>query len=380
VLEVDVECQLGNFQLAARFESQAAVTALFGRSGAGKTSIVNGIAGLLRLARGRVAIGGRVLFDSSRRIDVPARRRRIGYVFQEARLFPHLSVRQNLQYGRRFTRPAERYVREDQVIELLEIEPLLTRRPGALSGGERQRVAIGRALLTSPQLLLMDEPLASLDAARKSDILRYVERLSTEMRVPIVYVSHSIEEVTRLSDTLVLISKGRVAAAGPVSEIMSRLDLQPLTGRYAAGAVIEARVDSHDEQFDLTRLKFVGGELCTPRIRLPSGAAVRVHVRARDVAIAVERPSGLSVQNVLAGKLVEISREPGAFAEVKLDVGGTPLLARVTRRAADELRLIPGMQVFALIKSVALDRHSLGLAPASKVDRDRPSKANAGTR
>ncbi|MGI8738462.1 MAG: molybdenum ABC transporter ATP-binding protein [Gammaproteobacteria bacterium] len=373
MLEIDVECRLGRFELAAKFTSDAPVTALFGRSGAGKTSLVNMIGGLLRPARGRIVIDGQVLFDSRRRVHVPAHKRGVGYIFQESRLFPHLTVRQNLLYGRWFTKPAARYIEPEQVIALLDIAPLLERRPGLLSGGEKQRVAIGRALLASPKLLLMDEPLASLDAARKSDILRYIERLNENMRVPIVYVSHSIEEVTRLAHCLVVMSDGRVAASGSLPDVTSRLDLLPLTGRYAAGAIIEARVLSHDEAFELTRLGFGGGELTTPRVAMPPGARVRVHVRARDVAIALARPTGLSIQNVLAATLVDISQEPGAFAEIKLavGVGHTPLLARITRRAAHELKLAPGAAVFALVKAVSLDRHSLGLASTPAMHRPR---------
>src|SRR5680860_388167 len=366
MLEIDIVRRLGRFELAAKFTSDASVTALFGRSGAGKTSLVNMIGGLLKPQRGRIAIDGQVLFDSARRIDVPAHRRGVGYIFQESRLFPHLTVRQNLLYGRWFTKAAARYVNLDQVIDLLDLAPLLARRPGLLSGGEKQRVAIGRALLASPKLLLMDEPLASLDAARKSDILRYIERLNENMRVPIVYVSHSMDEVTRLAHCLVVMSDGKVAAAGSLPDVTSRLDLQPLTGRYAAGAVIEARVLSHDAKFGLTRLGFAGGELLTPRVAVPPGAAVRVHVRARDVAISLHRPKDLSIQNVLPARVAEISPESGPFAELRLDAGGAPLLARITRRAAHELRLTPGREVFALVKSVALDRHSLGLPPGAR--------------
>ncbi len=361
--EVDVGHRLGRFEIEARFTSDTPITALFGRSGAGKTSLINMISGLLRPARGRIVIDDRVLFDGKQRIDVSARKRRIGYVFQEARLFPHLTVRQNLLYGRWFTPCNERYVDEDQVIALLDIEHLLSRRPATLSGGEKQRVAIGRALLASPRLLLMDEPLASLDAARKSNILHYIERLSVEMRIPIMYVSHSIEEVTRLAHTLVVMSDGQIAAAGALSEVTSRFDIQPLLGRYEAGAVIMTCVVAHDERFGLTRLAFSGGELRVPRILMAPGTPVRVHVRARDVAIALDAPAGLSIQNVLPARIVEISRESSPYAEVRLDINGTPLLARITKRSVYELGLASGRTVFALIKSIALDRHSLGLPP-----------------
>ena len=234
-LAVDIAHRLGRFDLRATFAAEGNLTALFGRSGAGKTTLVNLIAGLSRPERGRIAIGDVTLVDTAGGIFVPKHRRRVGYVFQEGRLFPHLTVRRNLLYGHWFTPRAERYQRFDRVVELLGIAPLLERRPHSLSGGEKQRVAIGRALLASPRLLLMDEPLAALDEARKAEILPYIERLRDEAKVPIVYVSHSIAEVTRLANTVVVLSEGRVAAAGPAGEVMGRLDLFPLTGRAEIG-------------------------------------------------------------------------------------------------------------------------------------------------
>lgn len=377
-LDVDVERRLGAFRIKAAFASDGGVTALFGRSGAGKTSLVNMIAGLLRPDRGRIAVNGRILFDSRRGIDLPARRRRVGYVFQEARLFPHLTVRQNLFYGRWFTLPAERTIAPGQVIELLGIEGLLKRRPGALSGGEKQRVALGRALLASPRLLLMDEPLASLDAARKGEILPYLERLRDEMRLPVVYVSHVIEEVVRLATTLVVLSEGRVAAVGPVEHIMARLDLHPITGRYEAGAVIEAHVLAHDEAFDLTLLEFAGGRLQVPRLEQAPGSTVRVRIRARDVALALQPPVEVSIRNVIAGRVVEVVEEPGPFAELRIDAAGSTLLARVTRLSLRELGLKPGCRVYALVKSIAIDRHSLGLAATAPGRRPPPAGSIPG--
>jgi molybdate transport system ATP-binding protein len=271
-----------------------------------------------------------------------------------------MTVRQNLLYGRRFAPRDGRYAELDQVVALLGLEALLPRRPGALSGGEKQRVAIGRALLASPRLLLMDEPLASLDAARKGEILPYIERLRDELAIPIVYVSHSVEEVTRLATTLVIVSDGTVAAAGAPADIMSRLDLRPMTGRWEAGSVLDARVSGHDEHFELTDLAVPGGTLQVPRLDLPIGASIRVRLRARDVAIALDRPNGISIRNALAGRIVELKSEAGPFAELRIDVGGAYLLARLTRLAVAELGLAPGQAVQALIKSVALDRHSLG--------------------
>ena len=242
MLEVDIEHRLGAFELDIHFRSGRGLTALFGRSGAGKTSIVNVIAGLVRPERGRIVVDGSVLIDTELGIWVPAHRRRVGYVFQEDRLFPHLTVRQNLLFGRWFaTRPSPA-ARLDDVVDLLGISPLLDRRPARLSGGEKQRVAIGRALLASPRLLLMDEPLASLDAQRKDEILPYIERLRDQAGVPIIYVSHAVAEVTRLASTIVLISDGRVRAVGPLQEIRGRAELYPMAGRFEAGAVLAVRV------------------------------------------------------------------------------------------------------------------------------------------
>jgi len=361
-LSIDIERRLGNFQLQAKFDSASGVTALFGRSGAGKSMLVNVIAGLLRPDRGRVEINGATLFDSERGVDMPAQKRRIGYVFQEGRLFPHMTVRQNLVYGRFFTTARERYVGLDQVIGLLGLEHLLERRPAALSGGEKQRVAIGRALLSSPRVLLMDEPLASLDIHRKSEILQYIESLRGEVNIPIVYVSHAIEEVVRLAETMVLLSGGKVLAAGKLEDIMSRLDLRPMVGRYEAGAVIDTRVTAYDEKFELTTLSFGGGEISVAHLDALVGEPVRVRIRARDVALALHPPAGISMLNVLRGRLIEISGEEGPVADVRVQVGEAWLVARLTRRSIHQLGLEPGQEVYALIKAVALDRHSFGFA------------------
>ncbi|MEO8202409.1 MAG: molybdenum ABC transporter ATP-binding protein [Betaproteobacteria bacterium] len=361
-IEVDVESRLGTFTLRAAFTADGATTALFGRSGSGKSTLLNLVAGLLAPARGRIAIGDSVLFDSERGIDVPAHRRRIGYVFQEGRLLPHLSVQQNLVYGRFFTPRSERYADFGKVVTLLDLGALLARRPASLSGGEKQRVAIGRALLSSPRVLLMDEPLASLDAGRRGEILYYIERLRDEVRIPIVYVSHSIEEVVRLADTLVLVSDGAVAAAGPLREIMGRIELRRMIGRYEGGAVIEATVLSHDLGSGLARLGFSGGELLAPDVDALAGEAVRIRIRARDVSIALEKPAGISILNCLKGRIVEIGSESGASVDVRMDVAGTVLIARITRHSAGLLSLVPGQEAWALVKAISLDRHSVGFA------------------
>jgi molybdate transport system ATP-binding protein len=270
-------------------------------------------------------------------------------------------VRQNLLYGRWFTPRADRRGGLDHVVDLLGIGRLLARRPTLLSGGEKQRVAIGRALLASPRLLLMDEPLASLDEQRKSEIVPYIERLRDESRIPIVYVSHSLGEVARLATTLVLIAEGKVAAAGPASDVMSRLDLLPLKGRADAGALLETRVAAHDATFDLTILQSVAGELRVPRLELAPGTSLRVLIRARDVMIALHRPQGLSALNVLPATIAEIGPVGGAVVALRLDCGGTMLVARLTRQSVETLGLVVGRPVHAVIKSIAFDRGSVGI-------------------
>jgi molybdate transport system ATP-binding protein len=362
VLEVDVAIARGAFGLEAAFTADAPIVALFGRSGTGKSTLVNAIAGVLAPERGRIAVNGRVLFDGAAGIDVAAEHRRVGYVFQDALLFPHLSVRANLSYGERLTPAAERYVQRDHVIELLDLARLLDRRPSRLSGGERQRVAIGRALLASPRILLMDEPLASLDASRKAEILAYIELLRDELHLPIVYVSHSIDEVTRLADRVVVLAEGRVVAQGTIADVMARPEMAQLAGRFEAGAVIDARVASVDARYGLTTLAFDGGELVVPNLDALPGEPVRARIRARDVSIALSAPEGISVRNILPAVVLGIADEYGAIVDVSMRVGSAALVARVTRAAVDELAIAPGLRVHALVKAVAVDRRSVGFA------------------
>ena len=363
MIEVDVAGRIGAFGLDARFVSDSrGITALFGRSGAGKTTLVNMLAGLLTPERGRIAVDGTVLFDSDAGINIPPERRRIGYVFQESRLFPHLSVRGNLEYGMKRVAVGERRIDFGQVSEMLGIGGLLERRPHHLSGGERQRVALGRALLASPRILLMDEPLASLDAPRKEEILPFIERLRDNFAVPIVYVSHAMEEIIRLADTMVLMSDGAVAAVGSVEDLTSRLDLRPLTGRYEAGAVIATTVAGHDQTFELTQLAFPGGTLNIARLDLDIGAEVRVRIRARDVSLALNRPGDISMLNAIPATVREIGADVDSAAradvDIRLDIG-VPLWARITRKALHDMELKPGARVYALIKGSSIDRQSL---------------------
>jgi molybdate transport system ATP-binding protein len=275
-------------------------------------------------------------------------------VFQEARLFPHLSVRANLLYGRWAGRRRSA-TSFDGVVALLGIEHLLARRPATLSGGEAQRVAIGRALLAGPEILLMDEPLSQLDGARRAEILPFLERLAGEGGVPILYVSHAVEEVARLADRMVVLSEGRVVAAGPVEEVFARIDLGAATGRYEAGALLSGHVAGHDPAWALTRLNLGEAELVVPALERRPGEIVRVRVRARDVALALAAPQGSSIRNILPARIVAVELEEGAHAEILLSVSGQPLRARITRRSAVDLQLGPGMAVFALIKSVTVE-------------------------
>jgi len=359
MLTLDIERQIGNFRLKAAFESEAGVTALFGRSGAGKTSVINAIAGLMRPDRGRIALDGEILFDAGRGIDTPVSKRRIGYVFQEGRLFPHLSVRQNLRYARWFVRAPEPHGQFDHIVELLGLGQLLERRPGNLSGGEKQRVAIGRALLSSPRLLLLDEPLAALDTHRKTEILRYIELMKDDVRIPIVYVSHAVDEVVRLADRVVLMNAGETVAAGSVEEIMGRPDLRPASGAFEGGAVIDAKVVEQDMRHDLATLAFDGGTLAVANVDALVGEPVRVRIRARDVSIALDPPSRISIQNVLRGTISETGPERGGIVDVSITIGATLLRSRVTVRAVEQLGLRPGLDVYALVKAVSLDQHGL---------------------
>lgn len=362
VLDVNIKARVGKFELEARITAPGGLTALFGRSGAGKTTLVNLLAGLDRPISGRIRVGDVVLFDAARGIDLPPERRRVGYVFQEARLFPHLSVRGNLAYGMNRVPVAERRHGFDQVVELLELGPLLERRPTGLSGGEKQRVAIGRALLSQPRLLLMDEPLASLDEMRKGEILPYLERLRDELKLPILYVSHSIDEVLRLSSAVAAVADGTVIACGPLADVLSRPDLLPVIGRFDVGTILECTVTAHDETFQLSTVSFADGELRVPLVGSPVGAAARVRVRSRDVSLALSRPMDVSVTNRLAGTITRITRAEGPFADVEVSLPHSKLTSLVTQESVERLALEPGMTVWAMIKAVTVDSRPAGFS------------------
>jgi len=354
MLEVRLKLARQNFALNVDRQLPAqGLTALFGPSGSGKTTILRCIAGLERVPEGRVSFAGDCWQDEAEQIFIPPHRRACGYVFQEASLFPHLSARGNLEYSERRV-PLE-HMRQGfrETVELLDIGPLLDRRTDGLSGGERQRIAMARALLSSPRLLMMDEPLASLDTNRKGEILYYIERLRDELRLPMIYVSHSLDEVVRLADHVVVLKQGSVAAAGTVQETI---------GRDHGGAVIDAVVAEQDLTWGLTRMDFPGGLLFASDVDALPGERVRVRIAARDVALARERPRETSFLNVLACTVTAVSAGEGAGADVHLDANGVRLTARLTRKSIAALSLSPGMPVFALIKAVAVDRHSVGYA------------------
>jgi len=331
------------------------VSALFGPSGCGKTTVLRALAGLAPAA-GRVTLDGLVWQDDATRCFVPTHRRELGYVIQEAALFPHLDVRRNLDYGRRRIPPQRQRIALEQAIELLGIGELMARRPDALSGGERQRVAIARALATSPALLLMDEPLAALDATRKAEVLPYLKRLHQELSIPVVYVSHALAEVAQLADHLVLMAQGRVLASGALADMLARLDLPSLRGEEA-GVVLDAVVAERDAGWQLARLQLGGGagSLWTRDGGLAPGSTVRVRVLARDVSLAVAAQPGSSIGNQLQATVEALADdEHPALTLVRVRIGTLPLVARLTRRSAHALALQPGQPVWAQVKTVAL--------------------------
>jgi len=329
------------------------ITALFGPSGSGKTTCLRCIAGLERAPGGFLSVNGEVWQDDTQNIFVPVHRRALGFVFQEASLFPHLSVAQNLDYGRR-RRVGSAALDPAAMIALLGIRHLLDRRPQTLSGGERQRVAIARALLAGPRLLLLDEPLASLDLARKREILPYLERLHDTLDLPVLYVSHSPDEVARLADHLVLLEAGRVMASGPLATTLARLDL-PASFADDAGTVIVGTVHAYDNAYRLLTLNFPGGSLRVIHEAVSVGRRLRVQIKARDVSLALQPPTGTSILNLLPATVTaEAPVDDTGHVLIGLSVGETPLTARITRFSRDQLNLLPGFSVYAQIKAVSV--------------------------
>ena len=352
-IRVDISLRRGGFSLEARFDLPAAgVIAVLGPSGAGKTTLMWAIAGILVPAEGVISIGDTVFFDSARGIDLPPEQRGCGFVFQDGRLFPHLDVGQNLHYG--LVRGRGRPIAQQtaQVVEMLGIGHLLRRRPATLSGGERQRVAIGRALLSQPRLLLLDEPVSAVDEDRKGEILPYLEKLRDFAGLPILYVSHALEEVLRLAGQVVLIGSGRCAAAGPTAAVLSA---QPLAGTRRI-SVLDGRVLEHRAEIGLSLVETAVGSFRVPEIDVPPGGSLRLVIDASDVALALEEPPGLSIRNRFRARIERIERIDRSQALIRLDAEGGGLQSVLTHDAVAELHLAPGAEVWCLVKSVAVDR------------------------
>ena len=365
MLRVEVLKRRAEFTLDAAIEVPTPGTiALFGRSGCGKTTLVNIIAGLLHADRALVDIDGIVLEDTRGALRVPVERRRIGYVFQDSRLFPHMNVTANLRYGEHRAPTGAKLVKFEQVVELLGLSALLERRPHELSGGERQRVALGRALLSQPRLMLLDEPLAALDTPRREEVLPYLERLRDEFAVPMVYVSHRFDEVLRLATHVVVMERGGVAVQGPIELVSRHPGLRAIVGDDAVGAVLNGSIASSDPTTGLTAVS-IGDALLHVNLRgAAPGAQVRVHLLARDIMLATQPVEGLSVRNRMQGTIVRIVAEDQDTDMVDVDVGGQLVLARVTRAASSALALRPGMPIWVLVKAVSIRGHAF-LAPTS---------------
>jgi molybdate transport system ATP-binding protein len=348
MLEVSVAFRRGALGLDIEASFGSGITGVFGPSGSGKSTFLNLVSGLLRPDRGRISINGETLFDSDRRINIPAHKRRIGYVFQDSLLFPHLNVKSNLLYGHR---PGS--VTLDDCISLLRLEPLLARSVRNLSGGEKQRVAIGRALLSSPRLLLMDEPLANLDAPHKREILPYIERLSSQFGIPLIYVTHAAEELARIANNVAVIKAGRLVAYGPPAKALHILDAHDRFGRISILTATRGRYDPH---YDITELVSPAGPISIAGQAPGSDGTLRILVHATEVTLALSKPHGISARTVLEGNVsnIEITSDPVAFANVSLH-GSEQLTAAITRKALDDLNLKAGDSVYCLLKSVSID-------------------------
>ncbi|WP_113913121.1 molybdenum ABC transporter ATP-binding protein [Roseovarius dicentrarchi] len=358
-LQVDIGHQFDDFALEAAFTAGPGVTAVFGASGSGKTTLANAVAGLLTPDRGRIMLGGDVLLDSDQGICLPAARRRIGVVFQEGRLFPHLNVADNIAFGARYAPRGAPGPDQDAIIAMLGIGALMQRRPRNLSGGEKQRVAIARALLMRPRLLIMDEPLAALDGPRKDEILPYLERLRDTGTVPIIYVTHSMAEIARLADRIVVLGRGRVLRQGDVTDVLSDPAMVPLIGVREAGSVLMARVVECYPR-GLSRLETGGGDLRLPGITAEVGKTLRIRVLAQDVLVSLVRPEGLSSRNILPAVIDDIHRGDGPGVALSLRIGSAKLLARITADALEQLALRPGLECYAVLKATAVARADIG--------------------
>jgi molybdate transport system ATP-binding protein len=355
MLEIDAEQKLGSTTVAIQFAAPAdGVLALFGPSGAGKTTTLNWLSGLLRPDRGVIRLNGETFFDSAKRINLPPERRRVAYMFQDLRLFPHLDVRRNVRYGFRRAPAEERRISEDTVIDLLEIRALWQRRIADLSGGEKQRVALARALLSAPRLLLLDEPLTALDQRRKSEILPFLERIRTSLAIPTILVSHNVDEVVRLANRVAVVADGRIRKVGTIFDVFADLGLGDVLDAASAGAAIAATVGIENDGTGLSVLDFAGGQFRVPAVARSKGTAINLRVRARDVSLALNRIEGVSNHNQFQGRVTEVAAAEGPYADVLVDIG-VPIWARITRHSLRDLNISAGRRVWCLVKAVSFD-------------------------
>jgi molybdate transport system ATP-binding protein len=364
-LTFDVQAVRGSFRLHANgIFSLSGIIVILGPSGSGKTTLLRVLAGLEARASGRIRLGQEDWLDSARSIFVRPHQRAVGYVFQDGRLFTHLSVKGNLDYAERRTKSRAPMFERSQILQVLDIGKLLNQASATLSGGEMQRVAIARALLTHPKLLVMDEPLSALDLKRRSEVLSYIERIPELFGIPIIYVTHAIEEAAQLADTLAIMNNGTIVAAGTTAEILSRLDLARYLGHFEAGAVLEGRVVGEDKTYSMSIVDIDGVPLQVPSLGFAVSQRVKLRIRARDVSIATVKPEKLSIRNVIKARIEEVAEEQNsAFAELRLKTARQTLRARITRKSLKELGLEPGKEVYALIKSIAVDRQLIGGHP-----------------
>jgi molybdate transport system ATP-binding protein len=354
MIQIDVEARLGEFELRAKFETSGAITALFGPSGSGKTSLVRIIAGLQTPCDGLIRIAGKTLFDKEAGINLAPRQRRVGYVFQDANLFPHFSVKQNLAYSH-WAGGRKSEIGIDTVCQVLGIGHLLERRPVALSGGERQRVAIGRAILSDPAVLLLDEPLSALDMKLKFEILPFLEEVRDRFKIPMIYISHSVDEVTRLADYLVVMDEGKLSACGPIEEVLGGLDIRGTGDGLEAGSLLVGNCDSFDAGMGLAQIGVEGQSVSLPISAMQTGTGVRLRIKANDVALALAKPVGTSIQNMLECEITRISQVGLSHVEVGLKLGGQQMRSRITAKAAQDLKLAVGGKCIAMLKAVALE-------------------------
>ncbi|WP_310618578.1 molybdenum ABC transporter ATP-binding protein [Flexibacterium corallicola] len=356
MIEVSIGGQLGTFSISAHFESEGGVSAVFGASGSGKSSLMRMISGLEKPRTGYVRLNGRTVFDAQKRVNVPIQRRRLGIVFQEARLFPHFSVAANLRFGRWGKRSATKQ-EFTQVVDLLGIGHLLGRSPHHLSGGEQQRVAIGRALLSRPEILIMDEPMSSLDERRRGELLPFLGRLKRELKLPMLYVSHSLPEIEQLADSILLMDEGKTVAFGPFEEILSTHDLGPVLKGADKGSLLVGKVGETDQTWALTTILLKGAQIQLPKLDVAQGTSVRLHVNARDVILSHRLVEGTSLRNTMAVQVASIKGVDDAHMEVLCKLEQQSLRARVTRQSANELGLREGQKIYAMIKSAALSQN-----------------------